>query len=138
MAQYLIAYAGTAVVFLALDALWLGVVAVSFYKEQLGDLLADRVKFGYAAGFYLIYCIGIVIFAVAPALKTGQWTDAALYGALFGFFCYATYDMTNLATIRGWPLPMSLVDMAWGSALTGTAAVAGYFTATLVPGGVGS
>ncbi|MEM1307807.1 MAG: DUF2177 family protein, partial [Pseudomonadota bacterium] len=74
-----------------------------------------------------VYCIGIVIFAVAPALTSGQWTTAALYGALFGFFCYATYDMTNLATLRDWPLRMSLVDIAWGTVLTGFAATSGFF-----------
>ncbi|MEO0672179.1 MAG: DUF2177 family protein [Pseudomonadota bacterium] len=138
MTAYLIAYVATAVTFLAIDAVWLGVVATSFYKAQLGSLLAERVNFAYAAGFYLVYCVGIVIFAVSPALKSGQWTDAALYGVLFGFFCYATYDMTNLATIRDWPLPMSLVDMAWGSALTGTAAVAGYSMTALFYGGSGA
>ncbi|MEO0729066.1 MAG: DUF2177 family protein [Pseudomonadota bacterium] len=124
---YLIAYVTTAAAFLAVDAIWLGVIATSFYKSELGHLMADDVNFVAAGGFYLIYCIGIVIFAVAPALTAGQWTTAALYGALFGFFCYATYDMTNLATLRDWPLRMSLVDMAWGTVLTGFAATVGYF-----------
>lgn len=123
---YLVAYLATAVVFLAIDAVWLGSVATSMYKNALGHLMADKVNFAAAGGFYLIYCIGIVIFAVAPALKSESWSDAALYGALFGFFCYATYDMTNLATLRDWPLKMSLIDMAWGTVLTGTSALAGY------------
>lgn len=123
---YLVAYLATAVVFLAIDAVWLGSVATQMYKSALGHLMADRVNFTAAGVFYSIYCIGIVIFAVAPALKSGNWSDAALYGALFGFFCYATYDMTNLATLRDWPLQMSLIDMAWGTVLTGTSALAGY------------
>ncbi|MGF1650998.1 MAG: DUF2177 family protein [Hyphomicrobiaceae bacterium] len=126
MTTYLIAYLATALVFLAIDAIWLGLIATPFYKSQLGDLLASPINFQAAALFYLIYCVGIVIFAVSPALKSGNWTDAALYGALFGFFCYATYDMTNLATIRNWPLTMSIVDMAWGTVLTGFSATAGY------------
>lgn len=120
----LIAYLATAVVFLAIDSVWLGVVARGFYKDQLGDLLASPINFAAASGFYLIYCVGIVIFAVSPALRSGSLADAAVYGALFGFFCYATYDMTNLATLRNWPLTMSLVDMAWGTALTCFSAVA--------------
>lgn len=127
---YLIAYLATAVVFLAIDALWLGIVATSFYKTQLGSLMAPKVNFTAAGGFYLMYCIGLVIFAVAPALKSGSLADAALYGALFGFFCYATYDMTNLATLRDWPLKMSIVDMAWGTVLSGTSAAAGYWIAS--------
>lgn len=123
---YLIAYLTTAVTFLAIDAIWLGVVATSFYKSELGHLMADKVNFSAAAGFYLVYCIGIVIFAVAPALTSGSWTTALLYGALFGFFCYATYDMTNLATLRDWPIRMSIIDIAWGTVLTGFAATVGF------------
>ncbi|MEO1265755.1 MAG: DUF2177 family protein [Pseudomonadota bacterium] len=123
---YVIAYFATAIVFLAIDALWLGVIATKFYKAELGSLMAENVNFVAAAGFYLVYCVGIVIFAVSPALRSGDWTQALLFGALFGFFCYATYDMTNLATLRDWPLRMSLVDMAWGTVLTGVSATAGY------------
>ena len=128
--QYAVAYAATAVAFLAIDFVWLGYIARDFYRSQLGDLLADPVNLPAAAVFYLIYVIGVVIFAISPALKSGAWTDALLYGALFGFFCYATYDMTNLATIRNWPLTMTLVDMAWGTALTATAATIGYLVAS--------
>ena len=123
---YIVAYFATAVIFLAIDAVWLGTVATGLYKSAIGHLMADKVNFTAAGVFYSIYCIGIVIFAVVPALKSGNWTDAALYGALFGFFCYATYDMTNLATLRDWPLSISLIDTAWGTVLTGTSAVAGY------------
>lgn len=126
MTQYIVAYIATAIIFLAIDAVWLGVVATTFYKSELGDLMADNVNFTAAGGFYLMYCVGIVIFAISPALRSGAWTDAALYGALFGFFCYATYDMTNIATIRDWPVRMSIVDMAWGTALTGVSATLGY------------
>lgn len=128
--RYVIAYVATAFVFLAIDFVWLGYVARDFYRGQLGPLMAEPINYGAAAGFYLIYVVGVVIFAIAPAMRSGAWTDAALYGALFGFFCYATYDMTNLATLKGWPLHMSLVDMAWGTVLTGISATSGYLVAS--------
>ena len=127
MTKLIIAYLSTASVFLIIDALWLGIVAKNFYAEQLGDLMANDIKFGIAAIFYLIYVIGIIIFAVNPALQNGSWTHAAIYGALFGFFAYATYDFTNMATIQDWPIKMSLVDLAWGTFITGTSATLGYF-----------
>ena len=126
MTIYLQAYFATLVVFLGLDALWLGVVARSFYAAQLGHLMRDSVNFVAAGGFYLAYVVGIVVFAVAPALADGSWKHAALYGALFGLLAYGTYDMTNLATLRNWPLTMSLVDMAWGAVLTGVSATCGF------------
>jgi uncharacterized membrane protein len=123
---YLKAYAATLIVFLGLDALWLGVVARSFYAAQLGHLMRENVNFLAAGGFYLAYVAGIVVFAVAPALADGSWKTAALYGALLGLLAYGTYDMTNLATLRDWPLTMSLVDMVWGALLTGLSATCGF------------
>mgnify|MGYP003672213166 CR=1 FL=1 len=120
------AYAVTLIVFLALDALWLGVVARRYYAEALTGLLRQDVNFIAAGGFYLAYVAGIVFFAVAPALAEGAWGRAALNGVLLGLLAYGTYDMTNLATLKGWPLGMSLVDMAWGGVLTGVSATAGY------------
>ena len=79
--------------------------------------------------FHVIYVLGVVIFAVSPALKSGQWTTAVLMGGLFGFFCYATYDLTNMATLKVWPLRVTLIDLAWGVFLTGTAATVGYLAA---------
>jgi len=127
MSQYIIAYLFTAAVFLAIDFVWLGFVAKGFYFDQLGHLMRENVNFVVAACFYLVYAIGIVFFAVAPALENGEWSTAALHGALFGFFAYATYDITNISTLKDWPIAMSLVDMAWGTVLTGTAATAGFF-----------
>jgi len=128
--QLVIAYIATAVTFLAIDFIWLGYLAHGFYRAQIGHLLADQFNMAAAVGFYLIYLVGVMIFAVSPAIRSGQWTDALLYGALFGFFCYATYDMTNLATLKGWPLTVTLVDLVWGAALTGIASTAGYFAAS--------
>jgi len=124
--QYLAAYIATAVVFLFIDYLWLAHIAKNFYSSRLGHLLADNPNLGVAAVFYAVYVIGVVIFAVAPALQSGTWKTALIYGALFGFFCYATYDMTNLATLKNWPVTVAVVDVIWGTALTGTSAVLGY------------
>jgi len=120
-------YAATLVVFLGLDALWLGYIARSFYASQLGGLLRESVNFAAAGGFYLAYVGGVVYFAVAPALAEGSWQKAALNGALLGLLAYGTYDMTNIATLKNWPVPMSVVDIAWGGVLTGISATLGYF-----------
>lgn len=132
---YVISYVATAISFLALDFVWLGFVAKSFYREEIGPLLLEKFNMAAAVGFYLIFVVGIVIFAVLPAVQAGSWKTALFYGALFGFFTYATYDMTNLATLKGWSPIVTIVDIAWGTALTGVAAVVGY-SATRALGGV--
>jgi len=124
--QYLAAYVVTAIIFLFIDFLWLGHIAKTFYFSRLGELLLDKPNLGVAAVFYAVYVIGIVIFAVGPALQSGSWKTALLYGALFGFFCYATYDMTNLATLKGWPVTVAIVDTIWGTVLTGASALLGF------------
>ena len=126
MIQHIYAYISTAVVFLVIDLFWLTKIANRFYSNELGDLLLDRPNIGVAIGFYLMYVVGIVIFAVAPALKIGSLQYAVIYGALFGLFAYATYDLTNLATLRNWSPTVSFVDLAWGTFLTGVSAGSGY------------
>ncbi len=123
---YLKAYVVSLLTFLVVDGLWLAVVAKRFYGSQLGSLLRENVNFLAAGGFYLAYVGGVVFFAVAPALAEGSWKTAALRGAVLGLLAYGTYDMTNLATIKDWPLTMSLVDMAWGTFLTGMVATVGF------------
>jgi len=123
---YLVAYLATAAVFLAVDYLWLGIVAHRFYMNQLGDLVRQPINVPMAAAFYAVYAVGIVIFAVAPALAADAWRSALWRGALFGFFAYATYDLTNLATLKNWPVTLSVVDILWGTFLTGAAALAGF------------
>jgi uncharacterized membrane protein len=134
MAHYLMAYVATAVVFLAIDFVWLAFVAKRFYADRLGDLLLDRPNMPAAAVFYLVYVVGIVIFAVTPALRAGTGMTALGCGALFGFFAYATYDMTNYATLKNWPLEVSVVDVLWGTFVTGAAAMAGYWGTRFVAG----
>lgn len=118
------AYVIFAVVFLIMDLVWLGYVARDFYREQLGALMAENVNIGAALAFYLLYVLGVMIFVVAPALEQGGWTRALMMGALFGFFAYATYDLTNLAVMKNFPATMAYVDMAWGAAVTGVSAAA--------------
>ena len=119
-------YLLTIPVFLAIDMVWLGVVARNLYKEQLHSLLSPQVNWTAAFLFYFIYIAGILFFAVRPGLEAGSLARACLYGALFGFFTYMTYDLTNYATLRVWSLKITLLDIIWGSALTALAAIAGY------------
>jgi uncharacterized membrane protein len=129
MVTYIVAYIAAAVAFLAGDMLWLGLVAKNFYRDQLGDMLAPNPSIPAAILFYALFLIGIVIFAIAPGLRDASWKSALVYGALFGFFSYATYDLTNLATLKGWPALLAPVDLAWGTFLTAVASVAGYAAA---------
>lgn len=125
ISTWMLAYIVTATIFLALDFAWLARVAKPFYFSRLGHLLRDRPRFGIAAAFYVVYVIGIIIFAVAPALSAGDSALALVYGALFGFFAYATYDITNYATLRDWPMSVAVVDVVWGTLLTGISAYFG-------------
>ena len=125
MTRYLIAYVVTAIIFLGIDLVWLSQIARNFYVQQLGPLLAEKPNLGAALGFYLMYVAGIVFFAIQPGLKSGSILVALGYGALFGFFTYATYDMTNYATLKNWPLTVVLADIAWGVCLTAIAAALG-------------
>ncbi|MBT8473046.1 MAG: DUF2177 family protein [Marinicaulis sp.] len=124
MTKYILAYISTAIVFFPVDLLWLGVIAQKHYQRLLGDMLA--INWPAAIVFYLIYIAGIVVFAVGPALAKQSLGYAALYGALFGFFCYATYDLTNLATMKGFPAAIVIPDILWGVVLTAVSASGGY------------
>ena len=126
MSKYVIAYAATAIAFFAIDIVWLTQIAQRFYYERLGDMLLEKPNMVAAALFYATYVAGIVIFAVLPGIRSGSVLTALGYGALFGFFAYATYDMTNYATLKNWPLEIVIVDIAWGVFLTGIAATLGY------------
>lgn len=132
--QLLAAYAGAAVAFVVLDAIWLGMVAKNFYFSRLAGLLRDKPDLGVAAVFYVIYLAGVVYFAVVPALASGGMATALLNGAMLGFLAYATYDATNLATLKGYPAAVAVVDVVWGTFLTATAAAFGYIAALRVSG----
>lgn len=125
MTRYLIAYIAVAIVFLAADAVWLGVIAKDLYRAQIGHLLAPSFRVGPAAVFYLMYVAGVLYFAVAPALASGRWQDALIPAAVLGFIAYGTYDFTNWAVMRDWPASLTFIDVAWGTVLTAVAAAAG-------------
>lgn len=114
-------------ILLVLDLIWLGVVARDFYRQGLGELMAENVNMLAAFGFYLVYSIGLFVFVVQPALASGDWKSAAMMGAFFGFVAYATYDLTNLAVIKGFPLNVAVVDMAWGASVSAITAAATVF-----------
>ena len=128
---YGLLYVLTVPVFFLIDMTWLGFVAQRVYQSQIGFLLGP-VNWPAAIIFYLLYIVGIIIFAVTPAIHGQSWTTALLYGALFGFFAYGTYDLTNLATVKDWPLMITLIDMTWGVVLTGSVATASYLISTFL------
>lgn len=132
MKTALIAYAGTFLTLLVCDGIWLGLIARSFYRDQLGALMLPSPNLALAALFYLFFTAAVVVLAVLPALSAGSITTALVHGAILGLAAYGTYDITNLATLRNWPLVMSVVDMAWGTALTALTAAGGYFAVRLI------
>ena len=121
-----ITYLTVLVVFTAVDFLWLGLIALDFYKKEIGPLMLEKPRLEVAALFYVLCAAGITLLAVQPALDTGQWHKAVLLGAVFGLCAYGTYDLTNLATLQRWSFRLTLVDMAWGTFLTSLAAWAGF------------
>jgi uncharacterized membrane protein len=123
----LISYLLTFVVFLMVDMLWLGVIAKNIYQKYLGGFLAENVNWTAAVIFYLIFVVGISIFAIYPAVNKGSVFNAIIMGALFGFFTYATYDLTNLATLKGWPLTIVFIDILWGTTLSAIVSFSGYY-----------
>ncbi len=112
--MYIIAF----IIFLAIDAIWLGLVAPKFYKAQIGHLMSERPNLIAALIFYLVFIVGVVYFVINPAIEAQSISKLLLSGALFGFMTYATYDLTNLATLRDWPLTVTIVDLIWGTTLS--------------------
>jgi len=119
-------YAAGLISFLALDAIWLGTTVPRLYKPAMGDLVADPFQPLPAVVFYLIYAAGLGYFAIQPALESGKWSTALISGAMLGFVAYATYDLTNQATIRSWPMVITIIDLAWGTIASGLAATISY------------
>lgn len=116
-------------VFFAIDMLWLGLVAKDFYRGQIGTLMKSDLNWTAAIIFYLIFIVGLVVFVISPAVEKGSWTHALLFGALFGIVCYATYDLTNLAVAKDWPLLVTIVDLVWGAVLAASVSTVTYFIA---------
>jgi uncharacterized membrane protein len=126
MTQFIFSYIVAVPLFFTIDIIWLGIVAKNFYRRELGEFLAPVFNWPAAILFYLLFIAGIVFFAVFPALQEGKSMVALFYGMLFGFLAYATYDLTNLATLKNWPLSVTVVDMVWGAIISGVVAYCTY------------
>ena len=119
-------YGIMAAVFLAVDLIWLGLIAKNFYQKHLGRFFSDKVNWKAALIFYFLFILGAMIFAVYPAVSQDSVMRAMIFGVLFGLFTYATYDLTNLATLKDWPVPIVIVDIIWGMVLCGTVSGVGF------------
>jgi uncharacterized membrane protein len=127
VAKLILSYLLTTVVFFIIDMLWLGFIAKDFYSRHLVNFLSPHVNWVAAIVFYLLFIVGIFIFAILPAIDKQSWSHALIYGGLFGFFAYATYDLTNLATLSNWPMKVVIIDIIWGFVLTASVSISGYF-----------
>jgi len=130
--MFLKLYAIALPVFFAIDMVWLGLIAKDFYRAQIGPLMKSDVNWTAAVIFYLIFITGLVVFVISPAMEKGSWTHALFFGALFGLVCYATYDLTNLAVAKDWPLLVTLVDLVWGAVLAASVSVITYIIANKI------
>jgi uncharacterized membrane protein len=119
-------------IFLGIDMIWLSLVAKGFYSKQIGFLMKTNVNWVAAIIFYLLFIIGLVLFVITPALDKNSWPQALLLGALFGLITYATYDLTNLATLKDWPLLVTFVDLLWGAVLAASVSIITYFIAAKI------
>lgn len=129
IARMIASYIFTGLAFAVIDSFWLRTMYTRLYQPEIGELLGG-LRLGPAIAFYLIYIAGILWFAVGPALESGRWQTALVQGAVLGFLCYATYDLTNFATLKVWSLKVTLLDILWGTVLTGGAALAGWAATT--------
>jgi uncharacterized membrane protein len=135
ISKYLVGYAATGISFALIDSIWLRTMYTRLYQPELGELLMKGgFRLGPAVIFYLLYILGMMIFAVGPALESRKWQTALVWGALFGFFCYMTYDLTNYATLKVWSTKVTVLDIIWGTFLTGSASLAGWWITTLIVG----
>lgn len=127
MSDFIIRFVVAGALFAIIDGIWLSFVANKFYRSQIGPLLLDKPNLPAAIAFYLVFLVGLVVFVINPAIQSNDWKVALGLGALFGFVTYATYDLTNLATLKGYPLTLTLVDLAWGTVLTASVSAAAFF-----------
>jgi len=127
MSDFIIRYLIAGALFAVVDGVWLSFVANKLYRSQLGSLLLDKPNLPAAILFYLVFLVGLVVFVINPSVSSNDWKVALGLGALFGFVTYATYDLTNLATLKGYPLTITIVDLIWGTVLTATVSVAAFF-----------
>ena len=127
MLKYFAVYFSFLITLIIIDLIWLLGIARNLYRDEMGSLMASEPKLWAGLAFYLLYALGASIFVIFPAISKQSWIYAAQYGALFGFFCYMTYDLTNLAVIRDFPMRLAFVDIVWGSAVTALSATIAYW-----------
>ncbi len=132
MLKYFVVYFSFLLSLIVIDLIWLLGIAKNLYRNDMGSLMASEPKLLAGFSFYVLYALGTSIFVILPAISKQSWIYAAQYGALFGFFCYMTYDLTNLAVIRDFPMRLALIDIAWGSAVTALSATIAYWVGTRV------
>ena len=130
MLKHLIVYGITLVTFFAVDMVWLGLVAKNLYRDQIGFIMKTEFNWIAAITFYLIFILGLVYFVINPALESKSILEALLRGMFFGFITYATYDLTNLATLENWPLKITIIDLIWGTTLGGLVSTISYFVSS--------
>jgi len=132
MLLFLKLYGISFIIFFAIDLLWLGIIAKNIYQRYIGELLRPDVNWVAAILFYLLFIGGLVIFVLMPAVDSGSWVKALLLGAFFGFITYATYDLTNLATLKGWPIQITIIDLIWGTFLGASTSTLSYLAYKLI------
>jgi uncharacterized membrane protein len=134
-AKYIVGYIATGLAFALIDSIWLRNMYTRLYQPEIGEvMMRGGFRLGPAIIFYLLYILGMMIFAVGPAIESGKWQTALLWGALLGFFCYMTYDLTNHATLKVWSTKVTVLDIIWGTFLTGSASAVGYWVTTAIMG----
>jgi len=125
--QFLLTYAAMTITFLGVDLLWLGVIGKPLYQKYLGHLMRQDVKWVAAIIFYLLFILGILIFVVLPAYQKDSWSQTLIYGALFGFFTYMTFELTAYSVLKDWKLPIVFIDIVWGMILTTIVSAIGFW-----------
>lgn len=130
--KYILLYVLTFIVFLAIDAVWLLVISKNLYSKEIGHLMAEKALLLPALIFYLLFVVGVLIFAVIPGYEAQSFSKTLMLSALFGLMTYATYDLTNLATLRDWPLKITVIDIVWGMSISTVTGLSGYYIAKLI------
>jgi uncharacterized membrane protein len=130
--KYIYLYILTFIVFLAIDAVWLTLISKNFYTKEIGHLMAEKALLLPALIFYLLFVVGVLIFAVIPGYEAQSLSKTLMLSALFGLMTYATYDLTNLATLRDWPLKVTVIDIIWGMSVSTLTGLGGYYIAKLI------
>ncbi|KUK76906.1 MAG: hypothetical protein XD93_0659 [candidate division WS6 bacterium 34_10] len=130
--KYVLLYILTFIVFLAIDAVWLLVISKNLYSKEIGHLMAEKALLLPALIFYLLFVVGVLIFAVLPGYEAQSLSKTLMLGALLGLMTYATYDLTNLATLRDWPIKITIIDIIWGTSLSTLTGLAGYYIAKFI------